>query len=512
MNDQATSLDFTRRLLAGPSFNSFIPLAGVGTTDEPAWTYAVKQADTKIDAGKMTISGSLTVEEPDRAKEILVLDGMDLSGFQRNPIGLFQHDRFKPVGRFVDDSGKFTVVRRGKSVDGTLHLVQKGPMAPLAEQVFGLVESKLLNGWSPGFMSHWKDYRRVSEGVTSPGQAVSEEKSVVRIEHWRPFEWSLVFVPENDRSLVTQVVRKGLSTGSGYKSLLPQLAQALAPFVEPTPEWVPGIDLPTKTEEEIQREKQVSQTTTSTGPTNGVVEVIKEVVKEVRVEVIPERVKELADQGEWYSKHVVRDLGLPLGDYRGKPGEKALRAAHDAAMFNALSILRTLEEIDGPAEKSLADAALAQERLAAEMVDAYKSLYGNGQDPEWAAVTASDLYQLTIDKKDATEVTKELTDRAVAWSARSNAWGKHHALRCKTAADALDLVGGKAEALKPDEREKCLAAAKNLRAMLTDRGTIDPLEEEREKELQAINDKIAELVKTNQRLERELRNARRGSF
>lgn len=496
-------LDYSRRFLSAPAFDHFLPLPLVGTPDEPALTYATKALDTKTDAGAMTATGQLTVEEPDRAREILVLDGMDLSGFQRNPIGLFQHDRFKPVGRFVDKDNRFTVLRRGKSVEGTLHFVQSGPHAELAAQVFGLVETKLLNGWSPGFMSHWKDYRRVDQAPGQPGTEPNPETSVVRIEKWRPFEWSLVFVPENDRSLVTQVVRKGLSMGSGYKSLLPPLLAMLAPYAEPSVEWAPGVEFPQPNSGTVQPTEGTKEVSTPAVPAAPTVEV-KEVIKEV----VPDAVKQLADRGAWYDRFVGQELSLPIGDYTGKPGQKALRAVHDVAMMTSAAILRTLEEIDGPAEAAIAQAARDQQLIAANCVEKYKTLYG--EVPEWAAVSAAELYEYARKAgNDPTEQVKSLGELAKGWAARTKGWGKHHATRCSDAATLLGQLAA-SDKLTADERTRCQERAKALSDMVAANGSLTDLETEWQKELDQLKELVERANANNKQLQSKLERARLG--
>jgi len=499
--DHIARLELLARMAEQQGVDRFFPLGTAGQ-DDGTVLLGVSQKNLKVDLdkSKMVIHGCLSYEEPDRVKELLVLDGLDLSGFQRNPMGLFQHIRTCPVGLFQDENKNFTVKRVGKSLNCALHVVQKGPQAAIAEQVFGLVDSGILNGFSLGFMQNWKSVKRIPDDAADPyGSAV------MRIEQSKAYEGSLVFIPENDRTLVTQVVRKGLATGSGLKQLDPFIRASLLPFAEPDAEWVMGgwVD-PTTT----QKELTVSQTPTTptpspTPPASGVTEV----VKEIRVEVVPPEVKALADRGQWMDKHIGNGMGLPLSDFSGKPSQKALAAMHELAMMGGLQAFAALEEVDGPAEKELADFARNQFSIASGLVEKYKALFG--ADPDWKFLSPDDFRAISFSAPTPDAITKELGDRAKVWVARSKGWKKGHAGRCASAAKCLKELSG-CQSLTDDHRKSASHHANMLETMVNEKGMLVDVNDEAEAQIKALKEVIDKIEAEHAKLKKELQRAKYG--
>lgn len=490
----------TQRAFSDPRFDQFHPLGG-GRGDEFATCFSTKGITP--DKGKMVLSGILSYEEPDRVKELLVLDGLDLSGFQANPICLFHHNRMAPVGLFRDEAKAFTVRRVGKRLECAAHLVQKGPQAEMAEQVFGLADTGLLNGFSLGFLHSWKAVKRMPDDPNDP-----YGPGVTRIEQSKAYEGSLVFIPENDRTLVTSVVRKGLSTGSGYKPLNPTLAGVLAPFAEAEGEWVLGgaADLLNPV---IDKGKSVSTQTNTTESPKPVE--FREVTKEVRVEVVPPEVRAAADRWLYVEKALAGGPGLPVSDFGGKLGQKALRAMHEQALFNGLAAAATADECEGPAEADVRDFARKQFALAAAMVERHKELYG--EEPDWKGLSLEDFRAAASGAETADAELRAVADRARAWQVKAKGWKRAHLARCRAAAEQLKAAASLSAAPTDDQRKLLTAAAAGLDTMFSEKGlVVEIADPEQEARINELGEKIKELETSLRATRSELNKARAGAY
>ena len=117
---------------------------------------------------------------PDRARDILEPDGCDFTNFRRNPVCLFQHDSNEPVARALD----IRVV--DKRIECLIAFPSPG-VNPKSDEVFGLIQARVLNAVSVGFLP------KASEPLPSGGR---------RITRWELLEISFVSLPCNADALI----------------------------------------------------------------------------------------------------------------------------------------------------------------------------------------------------------------------------------------------------------------------------------------------------------------------
>jgi HK97 family phage prohead protease len=79
-----------------------------------------------------------------RDKLLVDVAGIDLAGFRRNPIALWNHQPDAPVGRVSP------IIRNGSGLEGTITFAPEG-ISNTADQVYGLVKSGVVNSVSIGF-------------------------------------------------------------------------------------------------------------------------------------------------------------------------------------------------------------------------------------------------------------------------------------------------------------------------------------------------------------------------
>lgn len=104
-----------------------------------------------IDASKMCVTHILVTKSVDRQGDVVDPAGCDFSTHQLNPVVYYDHKSSYnlPIAKGSDGS-QYTV---RKSADGTLiyadtYFTDKNQMS---NQLFGLVEADIINGWSVGF-------------------------------------------------------------------------------------------------------------------------------------------------------------------------------------------------------------------------------------------------------------------------------------------------------------------------------------------------------------------------
>ncbi len=179
----------------------------------------LKNADMKVNAGKMSATVILTTVDEDRSGDIVIPKGIDLSDHRKNPIALLNHDRNAPIGRFEDKLGNYTVKMRGdKYLVGEVFFNQS---SEFAHDVFRAVENKIFTGVSIGFMP-----KRV-EKRNGRGQLYHSSSLV---------EGSILTIGDNPNAIV-EAVNKSLGGGKGYG---PELLAILRPLVPAANETVVG--------------------------------------------------------------------------------------------------------------------------------------------------------------------------------------------------------------------------------------------------------------------------------
>ncbi len=157
-----------------------------------------KAYGAKVEAvGDRQVRVICSTEDIDRAGEIVVQSGIDVSNYQKNPIVLWQHDVNMPVGRA--DIG----IMDGK-VSALVDFAPAGVSAK-ADEICGLVKSGIINGVSIGF-------NPIETAPMDPGNPKKGPQKYLRCEL---AEFSFVSVPANPNALVIE--RQHKADGENWK-------------------------------------------------------------------------------------------------------------------------------------------------------------------------------------------------------------------------------------------------------------------------------------------------------
>jgi HK97 family phage prohead protease len=110
-----------------------------------------KDIETKIDKSSgRSVSFTISSQNPDRMKDVIDVNGWDLTNFKKNPVVLWSHDyRGLPIG-------KATSIRRDKKngvLRATAEFVPSDTpvVGPMAEAVLQMLKGGFLNATSVGF-------------------------------------------------------------------------------------------------------------------------------------------------------------------------------------------------------------------------------------------------------------------------------------------------------------------------------------------------------------------------
>lgn len=192
--------------------------------DQDHYTLRTKFAETDtpaIDRGKMAVPCTITTQDEDRQRDIVVTAGIDLSKHKANPVVLYNHGyggvKF-PVGKAEDPEGAYQVVRSEGKVRSVTFFSQKNLES---EQIFQLVEEGILRGVSIGFQIKTAEYRRdksPEEYDGWPGLLISKCEL---------FEYSHVCVPANPQALADRV-GKGMLAG---RPISETILKSLTPYL-----------------------------------------------------------------------------------------------------------------------------------------------------------------------------------------------------------------------------------------------------------------------------------------
>lgn len=537
----ARDSDIARRADLAFCYDLIVPLKGVSTSlEDRAFFQATKSYDTFVVDGKtMTVESVVSDEsKPDRSKEVVLLDGLNWDAFKGAPLGCFLHNRNAPVSLYQDPATKAcTLTRVGKQLRGREYFVQKGPFAELAEQVFQLHENGLLRGKSIGFIARWDDYKRIPDDPGLPyGPATT------RIEKSSLFEISSVFVPDNERSLVTEVVRKGL----GSKSLHPALFNMLAPFADQSQVWN-GWTPPPAQPYDSQQQGAKSMSDTNTGLKDGfekcgakdcgkayhkydgdeghcpacavrglkgkIAEMASSVNEAASAVKQANDLKARADRADWYEKAIGKDLTIGTDQYPDdKPTGKVLRAIHDSAMFAAASALCSIKGYEGPAERALLDFAASQENIAAKALREYQLQFSDA-DTEWSTVKSLDVYEGHAEAG-SPESVKSMVVRVTEWAIRFKGWGRGQTVRCQDAAEAMRSLADKSDSGLNEEARKTLREqAKSLETMADANGKFLSVSDRKTDEIiKQLTERVEAAEKATELAKKKLKNAERGQL
>jgi HK97 family phage major capsid protein len=87
----------------------------------------------------------MATDDVDRYGDIIDIDGVDLAGFERNPVALWNHDSTSPIGTWSD------VRRVGGELRGRLDMAARGTSS-LIDRVRALIEQRIIRAVSVGFL------------------------------------------------------------------------------------------------------------------------------------------------------------------------------------------------------------------------------------------------------------------------------------------------------------------------------------------------------------------------
>ncbi len=126
----------------------------------------------------------LSDETVDRMGDVISADGWDLTSFNKNPIALFNHTPFAPIGVWRD------VHVEDRALRGRLQLAPEGT-SPRIDEIRRLVEAGILRAVSVGFREIESESRKDAEGRWAGYHFLRQEL----------IETSLVSVPANPNAL-----------------------------------------------------------------------------------------------------------------------------------------------------------------------------------------------------------------------------------------------------------------------------------------------------------------------
>ncbi|MCX7611851.1 MAG: HK97 family phage prohead protease [Ignavibacterium sp.] len=140
--------------------------------------------ENTIDAEKREITHIITSDTVDRDGDIVIPEGGKFDNYERNPIVLFMHNQYYPIGKNLwkkivkDSTGTYLKVKT-KITDKT----------ELANDVFNLYSEGILKAWSIGFTPNWN---KVEEIKDEKGKFLG-----YKFNEWELLEYSAVSIPAN---------------------------------------------------------------------------------------------------------------------------------------------------------------------------------------------------------------------------------------------------------------------------------------------------------------------------
>lgn len=164
-------------------------LARRNEASEPFRTHVTEalQAVTEDDREATFIASDSTV---DRYGDIVSVDGWDLANFRRNPVFLWMHSQYQPIGKVK----KIGVV--DEKLVATVRFFDAGD-SKMADDLWKLVKKRHLRAVSVGFTAQEKDIEPIRDE--------NERTTGFRFLKQELLELSLVSVPANPNAL--QVAR-----------------------------------------------------------------------------------------------------------------------------------------------------------------------------------------------------------------------------------------------------------------------------------------------------------------
>lgn len=163
---------------------------------------AIVNKGIKIDVEKRTVDGVISTESIDRDDEVVLARGLKFEQFHKNPVVLFMHDAYCPIGK-CDDGPKLR--KRG----GMTEVVATTKFADtdLANEVFELTKGEFLRGISIGMSPYSIDRSAPEPQEIRKRPELAKVRLMIRGAELA--EYSFVTVPSNPDALTT-AVSKGM--------------------------------------------------------------------------------------------------------------------------------------------------------------------------------------------------------------------------------------------------------------------------------------------------------------
>lgn len=161
----------------------------------------VIQKQLSLDEDARAVTMLISREVVDRDNEMVILRGIDLGPFRKNPVVLFMHDPSTVIGK----AETITIRKRG----GRHEMIGKVIFAETdtAEEVFQLVKGGFLSGASLALSNRSLEIRHVTpQDIRKNPELAEAERIIVKGEL---IEFSVVSIPANQEALAT-AVSKGL--------------------------------------------------------------------------------------------------------------------------------------------------------------------------------------------------------------------------------------------------------------------------------------------------------------
>jgi hypothetical protein len=187
--------------------------------DGDTFSYLVPDADIRLDAGKMIAHVVVSTPKMDRERDVLLPRGCKTAEHETNPIVLVNHNKRHPgIARAADrDTGEYTVRVTDDQVRASHYFIQKGPIAKVAYQAFGLIDSGALAGVSPGFSFAPAKVRKEKAADGGPVYVYPE--------------WTLAEISHVPMGMNPDAITVAVEKGVGGEQLLPELKDLLIPYM-----------------------------------------------------------------------------------------------------------------------------------------------------------------------------------------------------------------------------------------------------------------------------------------
>jgi len=138
-------------------------------------------SETKVADGEdRTLVVKISTSTPDRSRDIVRAEGVQLDNYVKNPVVAFGHNYSGlSIGKTVDIQ---------KVTEGIIAKVEFTPKGvyPLADQLYEMYKGGFMNAWSIGFI---------------PKKWVDKEDGGRDFQEWELLEYSAVLVPDNPEAL-----------------------------------------------------------------------------------------------------------------------------------------------------------------------------------------------------------------------------------------------------------------------------------------------------------------------